>query len=376
MKQSPPSLLYLTIVVLFFVMALLFLHIRNQDNTTVYAPILVRPKVAVAPVPQHVPKPKIVKGLYLTASSAGHRQYRQNLLRRLKNSRLNTVVIDIKDYSGYILYQSKLNVLQKEKAIKNQLGDVQQVIDALHRQNIYLIARQTVFQDPVLAATHPELALHDKTGAVWLDRKGLAWLDPSQEDVWQYNLAIAQEASRLGFDEINFDYIRYPSDGDMASLDYNIPSGQKMTDVMKNFFAFLDKNLSDLATTSIDMFGLVMDNTASGYDLGIGQKLTDTADYFDYVCPMMYASHYAQNYLDFANAAEHPGEVVAHGLDISRDAMKNKRAQIRPWLQAFSLGAVYDQPMIDQQIQAVENVTSTDGWLLWNARNYYPDYIF
>jgi len=180
----------------------------------------------------------------------------------------------------------------------------------------------------------------------------------------------------LGFDEINFDYIRYPSDGNIAALDYNLPADQKMTDVMKSFFAFLDKNLKNVATTSIDMFGLVMDNTRSAYDLGIGQKLTDAADYFDYVSPMMYPSHYPLTYLGFANSAEHPGAIIDYGLKISRVAMQDKRARIRPWLQAFSLGAVYDKNMIEQQITAVDNVTSTDGWLLWNARNYYPDYIF
>lgn len=327
-------------------------------------------------MPRHVKKPVVVKGLYLTASSAANKDYRASLLQKMSGSRINSVVIDIKDYSGYVLYPSDLEILKKSGAIKAVISDVQEILNEFHRAGVYVIARQTVFQDPVLAQARPELALRTKTEQIWQDYKGLSWLDPNKKAVWNYNLAIAKEAVNLGFDEINFDYIRYPSDGNLENLEYNLAEGQEKSEVMKNFFQFLSDHLSDTASTSIDMFGLVMDNTASGYDLGIGQKITDAADYFDFVSPMMYPSHYALNYLGFANAAEHPGAVVSHGLAISQTALKNKRALVRPWLQAFSLGAIYNQNMIDQQIQAVENVTSTDGWLLWNARNYYPDYIF
>lgn len=342
----------------------------------VLTPQIIEPRDKAVASGEHMPKPKYVRGIYLTASSAGSNKYRQALLTQLKKSRINTVVIDIKDYSGYILYDSKLKFLQKDKAIKNQIKDVRKVIDEFHQAGIYLIARQTVFQDPVLAQNKPELAFHDKDGNVWHDRKGLAWIDPSKEEVWQYNLAIAKEAVALGFDEINFDYMRYPSDGDMASLEYNLSEGQKKTDMMNKFYEFLSDNMRDTASTSIDMFGLVMDNTKTGYDLGIGQSVVAAADDFDFVCPMMYASHYNLHYMGFDNVAEHPGEVLTHGLAISYADLQNKKAKVRPWLQAFSLGAVYDEVLIEQQIEAVEKATSTEGWLLWNARNYYPDYVF
>lgn len=200
-------------------------------------------------------------------------------------------------------------------------------------------------------------------------------VDPSKQEVWIYNLAIAQEALNLGFDEIQFDYIRYPSDGNLANLQDNIPADKTRSQVLGEFFKYLADNLAD-AEISVDLFGLVTDHIYDGSDMYIGQRLDIAADYFDYISPMMYPSHYPDTYLGFANPADHPGAVVAHGLEFSRELMSTKHGKMRPWIQAFSIGAVYDQQKIDAQISAVEAVTSTEGWLLWNARNYYPDYMF
>jgi hypothetical protein len=320
--------------------------------------------------------PDYVRAIYLTAYSAGRDEWRQELIEKIKNSRINSVVIDIKDYSGFILYDSQLESVKEIDAVRSRMDDVKEIIKEFHAADIYVIARQTVFQDPVLAFAKPELAFKTWNGNIWRDHKGLAWLDPQQEEVWNYNLTIAKEAADLGFDEINFDYMRYPSDGDMANMNYNLSGEQNRAEIMKSFFKFLSDNLDNKITISIDMFGLVMDHTTDNYDLNIGQRLVDAADYFDYVYPMMYASHYPLNYLGFENAAAHPGAVLTYGLEISQAALENKKAKIRPWLQAFNIGATYDQRLIDEQINAVENVTSTAGWALWNARNYYPDYIF
>ena len=331
-----------------------------------------------SPTPEkilHLKKPDYVRGIYLTASSAGNDSYRQKLITNLKKGYINSVVIDIKDYSGYILYDTQVAEVNKIQGKKIKMN-VQQVIDDFHQVGIYVIARQTVFQDPVLAEARPELAMHTKAGNIWRDNKNLAWLDPKQEKVWEYNLTIAREAVLLGFDEINFDYMRYPSDGPMSSLEYNLATEQQKYDVMKSFYQYLSQNLSGLTPLSIDMFGLAMDNTKNNYDLNIGQRLIDALDYFDDICPMMYASHYPKTYLGYENSAEHPGEVVAYGLQVAQSTTINRRAKIRPWLQAFSIGAVYDQEKIKAQIRATEAATSTSGWLFWNARNVYADYMF
>lgn len=320
--------------------------------------------------------PDYVRALYLTAYSAGDDNYRKNIIEQIKNGRINSVVIDIKDYSGYILYDSQLTEVREIDAVRNRMGDISQVIKEFHDANIYLIARQTVFQDPVLATARPGLALKTYSGNIWYDKSGLAWLDPAKQDIWDYNVAIAKEAMDLGFDEINFDYMRYPSDGSIGSINYNIPEGENKASMMNKFFAYLSDALDGLAPISIDTFGLVLDHTDDDYDLGIGQRLDAIADYFDYVCPMMYPSHYPLNYLGFSNSAEHPGAVISYGLEISSSTMAGKRATLRPWLQAFNLRAVYTADMIDAQIEASEAASTTSGWLLWNARNYYPDYIF
>lgn len=321
-------------------------------------------------------KPEFVRGIYLTAYSAGSESYRKTLLESLEDSRINSVVIDIKDYSGYILYDSQVETVKEINASRNRMPELEKIIEEFHQAGIYTIARQTVFQDPILAPAKPDTAMKTKNGNVWYDNKGLAWVDPKNKDVWEYNLAIANEAIDLGFDEINFDYMRYPSDGNMYNLAYDLPEGKTKAEVLNEFFKFLSDNLSDKAKISIDMFGLVMDHTDDDYDLNIGQRVADAADHFDYVCPMMYPSHYPLNYLGYANSAEHPGPVIAYGLRISEEALKDKRAKVRPWIQAFYMRATYDSAKIEAQVEAVENATTTEGWLMWNARNYYPAYIF
>lgn len=320
--------------------------------------------------------PDYVRGIYLTAYSAGSDEFRAHILEKIKDSRINTVVIDIKDYSGYILYDSQIEVVQNIKAKHNRIPELNKVLQEFHDLDIYVIARQTVFQDPALASSRPDLAIKTHNNNTWYDSSGLAWVDPAQREVWDYNLAIAKEAIALGFDEINFDYMRYPSDGNIRNIKYNIPADETKVSMLDKFFAFLSDELTGLAPISIDTFGLVMDHTDDDYDLGIGQRLDRVALYFDYVSPMMYPSHYPLNYLGFANSAEHPGAVISYGLNISSSTMANKRATIRPWLQAFNIGAIYDGAKIDAQAEATEAADTTSGWLLWNARNYYPDFIF
>lgn len=362
------------LLILWTVSALSFLTLDKSSIYPVFSP---EPKIPLEII--EIKKsylPDYVRGIYLTASTAGSEELRKQLLTKIKDSRINTVVIDIKDYSGYILYDSQLPAVQNARAINNRMPHLAKILDEFHQLEVYVIARQTVFQDPVLAKSRPELAIKTKDGKTWYDKSGLAWLDPAQTEVWHYNLAIAKEAITLGFDEINFDYMRYPSDGNINNINYNIPTGETKVSMLEKFFAFLSNNLTGLAPISIDTFGLVLDHTDDDYDLGIGQRLDRIALYFDYVCPMMYPSHYPLTYLGFSNSAEHPGEVISYGLDISSSTMSGQRATLRPWLQAFNIGAIYDQTKINAQAQATEEASTTSGWLLWNARNYYPNYIF
>ncbi len=315
------------------------------------------------------PPKQVVKALYLTAYSAGNPKKIDEIIKLIEETELNAVVIDIKDYSGLVLYNSQVGLVKQLGLKDNRLGDVTALIKKLHDHNIYVIARQTVFQDPELAEKRPEWAIKDKRGGLWRDRKGLAWVDATNKKIWRHNLNIAQEAIALGFDEINFDYVRFPSDGDMKNIVLNL-NGQKKYEVMRDFFTFLDQHLSkEPVWISLDFFGLTTEALGEN-DLNIGQRLVDAVDKVDYISPMMYPSHYFSGHLGFKNPAEHPAEVIEHGMKAGVTFFKDKRAGFRPWLQAFDIGAIYDGKKIRAQIDAVEKYTEA-GWLLWNAANRY-----
>jgi len=331
-----------------------------QANTLV-AEILPLPK-------KEKPVQREVKGIYLTAYTAGNSKTMDKLIDLIDQTELNAVVIDIKDYSGKILYDSRVPVVINLKTKDIRIKNLEELIKKLHEHNIYTIARQTVFQDPILAEKKTEWAIKDIGGGLWRDKMGLAWVDSSVKGVWKYNLDIAKEAIKLGFDEINFDYVRFPSDGDMSRAVYAL-NGRDKNQVMGEFYKYLSDSLSDQPVwISIDMFGYVMERFNG---MSIGQRLIDAVDNVDYICPMMYPSHYPAGHLGLKNPAEYPKQVFENGFKIGLPYFENKRAKVRPWIQAFDMGAKYkDGIRIREQIDVVEKYTDA-GWLMWNASNNY-----
>ncbi|MCL4405991.1 MAG: putative glycoside hydrolase [Patescibacteria group bacterium] len=321
-------------------------------------------------------KPTVVKAIYSTAWSAGSTKQVDYFINLVKTTELNAVVVDIKDYSGYVAYDIEDPLINQYKAKDVKIPKINALIKKFHDQGIYVIGRIAVFQDPILAKNRPDLAVQSKSnGKTWLDRKGLAWMDPASQEVWDYNLGIAKDATSRGFDEINFDYIRFPSDGNITDMNfpvYDMVTPKHLT--MRKFFQYVRNTLPE-TTISADLFGLA---AVVNDDLGIGQIIEDALPYFDAVCPMAYPSHYATNFLGFKNPADHPYEVVKDTIQTAMTKLHNLESQgmtnqpkIRLWLQDFDMGATYDAVKVRQEITAVEEIDATAGWMLWSPENSY-----
>lgn len=324
---------------------------------------------------EEIPSLEDIKGFYVTSWSASKESYIKYIVDLASTTEINGVVIDIKDWSGKVAYDSEIEEVE-EYGAESVRFDAESLLERLHKEGIYAIARITVFQDPVLAKARPDLAVWSKSGSVWLDNLGLAWIDPSAKESWDYNIKIAKEALKLGFDEVNFDYVRFPSDGNLADMVF--PARDKSLqkhEIIRSFFKYLREQIP-YGKLSVDLFGL---STSASNDLGVGQILEDGFEYFDYVCPMIYPSHFAFGFQNLENPAEHPYEVVRYSMEsalkrlASYKFMLVRDVKLRPWLQDFDLGADYDAEMIRAQTQAVfdTNQNNFAGFLLWNSLNVY-----
>ncbi|MBI4457457.1 hypothetical protein HY633_00650 [Candidatus Uhrbacteria bacterium] len=337
----------------------------------------------------HVSAPKFVRGLYVTSATVSETRRFDALVALAERGGINTLVIDIKDGNGELAFVPEDPALAGYALAKPQIADLNGLTERLHQRGFYLVARQFVFQDPAYVVRHPERAVQRAGGGVWRDRRGTPWVDVASRAAWEYNAAVALEAFDAGFDEIQFDYIRFPSDGNISTIRYPEYDGKTpKADVLADFFAFLDQELRIKrgVAISVDLFGLTM--WQHQHDLGIGQLLDRAAPHFDYVSPMVYPSHYPPGFDGFANPAIHPYEVVYKNLvrgqivfeaaaasrkeAIGRGAHLPPTARVRPWIQDFDLGAVYTPDMVRAQMKAAVD-GGASGWLLWNARNVYTE---
>ncbi|MEW5907947.1 MAG: putative glycoside hydrolase [Patescibacteria group bacterium] len=320
----------------------------------------------------HLKTPEPLRGIYMTSWVAATRDWRKNLVDLIDKTELNAVVIDIKDYTGRIAFEVSDPDLKKIGSEEKRIDDVRDFISTLHKKNIYAIARIAVFQDPYFVKQRPDLAVKTKSGAIWKDKKGLTWIDPCAREFWDYTIKIAKEAERVGFDELNFDYIRFASDGDMNNIKYShCQPGVSKADSLESFFKYLSENLKDIGLPiSADLFGMVTTNTD---DLNIGQVLEKTIPYFDYICPMVYPSHYPPTYDGYKNPALHPYEIISHALASSSQRLiiaSSTPSKLRPWLQDFDLGADYTAETVRKEKQAVYDAGLT-SWLMWDPANEY-----
>ena len=310
--------------------------------------------------------PTVIKAVYATNWVAGNGRRIDALVDLIRRTELNAVVIDIKDFSGVVGYATSLPQVKQYRAEERRIRDIDGLLRRLHENGIYAIGRIVVFQDQKLTFARPDLAVRNRlTGEVWRDRKGLAWVDPAAVEAWDYNIAIAKDALARGFDEINLDYIRFPSDGALEQISYPFWNASSTTRAatVETFLRYLRAELPHAAISG-DIFGLAVVDAG---DMGIGQVFERMAPHLSAVAPMMYPSHYHAGFAGYREPAKRPYEVVRASMEsalkrlpLSRASTTEPRAasattttKLRPWLQDFDLGASYDAAMVRAEIRAV-----------------------
>jgi hypothetical protein len=368
------------------------------------------------PVVTHVPMPEQVKAIYMSACVAGTPSFRNELVRVADTTEINSIVIDIKDYSGTIAFPPTNPAWRPAwEAASCGARDMKEFIATLHEKGIYVIGRVTVFQDPFEAARSPHLAVKRADGVTtWKDGKGLSFIDVAAKEHWDHIIDLSVDAYNIGFDELNFDYVRYPSDGNMSDISFpHTASGEWPQDKQANleaFFRYLHTELgkeerfaavrhentgraSSTPHTSADLFGM----TTTNYDdLSIGQVQERAAPYFDAIAPMVYPSHYPNNYLGLGNPNDYPYKIVYHAMKSGVDRMLSSTTRmqgflhtrigtsspavyqkpvydgnrLRTWIQDFDYGGDYDAADVRAQIQASYDA-GVDSWMIWAPSNRY-----
>jgi len=351
-----------------------YTDLTNSSTSTSLASIGVLDVASTSPafttepvfVVRHIETPVPLKAVYLTSWAAGSSKFRDHIRDLASTTEINAVVIDIKDYTGKIAFRVDDAGLQKFESTENRIPDIKEYIGELHDMGIYVIGRVSAFQDSHLITLHPEWAVKTIAGEVWKDYKGVKWLEVGAKPVWDYLVDIARYSHSIGFDEINFDYIRFPSDGNLRDISYGWTEGRPRSEVLREFFMYINQELSGSMPTSADLFGL----TTSAYDdLGIGQVLEDALTYFDYVSPMVYPSHYGSGFNGIPKPATEPYRVVKYAMDaavVKAQVAGISPEKLRPWLQDFDLGGKYTPEMVRAQIQANYDA-GLSSWMLWNA---------
>ncbi|MSU56223.1 MAG: hypothetical protein EXS51_02860 [Candidatus Taylorbacteria bacterium] len=356
--------------------------------------------VATAQVPEtpqvvHLPTPTPQKVIYMTSCVAGTPSFRNDLVKLVEETELNSIIIDIKDFSGTLSFYPKDETLKEFVSDRCRAPDMKAFIETLHDKGIYVIGRITVFQDPFFAKRRPDLAVKKASdGSTWKDYKGISFTDPGAKEVWDHIVAISKESYAVGFDELNFDYIRFPSDGPMSDIAFTWSGNRNKSDVLEEFFTYLSAQLRPLGIVmSADLFGMT---TTNFDDLNIGQVLEKATPHFDFIAPMVYPSHYPPKFNGWANPNEHQYGVVKFSMDSAVTRLLAtttvvallgvepiasttpplypkiawRPLKLRPWLQDFDYGGNYDIAEVKAQIQATYDAGLT-SWMLWAPSNRY-----
>jgi hypothetical protein len=323
-------------------------------------------KKAKKPANPRTPLPVELRGVHVTMALANEPG---KLDQYLAIPGLTALELDVKDESG------KVGFLMPAATLARKIGASQPYYKAAvaarkaRAAGVYLIGRVVVFEDPTLTAARPNLAIQHSDGSVWVNNAGLGWANPYDERVWKYVIGIGEAAARAGFDEIQFDYVRFPSDGPIESAVFPHKAAEPMGWTIARFAHYATRKLHPLGVrVSVDVFGL-----SATHDLGIGQVPGRLANYVDAVYPMVYPSHYNSGEFNLPDPSAAPGQTVALSLRDFQNTMRGHKAKLIPWLEDFSLTSPHPSLAdVEAQINAARR-SRTKGFLLWNPEGVYTE---
>ena len=305
--------------------------------------------------------PQSIRAVYLNPNSFGEKKVTAAIENARKNE-LTAVVLHIKDPFGYVYWQSKNPIATEIGAVKGK-GALEKALTRFHEAGLWTIAKMDVFQDTQLAKMKPAMAVLDSTtGKPWLNKDKLGWVNPYDTAVWDYVLALVDEAAALGFDEIQFDYVRFPSDGKLSNVTYpNVQQGKEKTAVIGALLARTHEQLQKKGVLfSVDLFGMV---AWKKDDFGVGQRIEDIAQNVDAICPMLYPSHFPKRFLGKENDTDFPRVIMERSL--VKYAARTK-TPVRPWVQAYG----YKPETINAQLDGIEKA-GISNCFFWNPASDY-----
>jgi hypothetical protein len=330
------------------------------------------PSVTLTPVASAAPvsafkasPPEEIRGIHLTGPLMTLTGKLDSYL-AMKRDGLNTIELDLKDESGNVTFTKHAPAIALKDGAARRYFDPTEVVGKVRKAGVYLIGRVVTFEDPITARAHPNLAVHTSDGSLWHTNGGLAWLNPYSRAAWKYDVDVAVAGAKAGFDEIQFDYVRFPSDGDLSLIRYPGKHAQPMDETVAAFLRYAAGRLHPLGVrVSADVFGL-----SASHDLGIGQHPGQVSQVVDAIYPMTYPSHYTAGEYNLPDPNASPGPTVSHSLADFQTQTAGGRAVIIPWLQDFSLGRTYRPADVAAQVAAAR-AHHTGGFMLWNAAGVY-----
>lgn len=317
-----------------------------------------------------------IRGLYVNRFAAQSKTKMNKLLAIADSTEINAFVIDVKDEFG-LNYNSPDPMLQKNAGTQTKVANLKALVDSINKHGVLPIARIVVFKDSVAARMNPSYVIRKADGSPWRDHKGLTWVNPYANAIWEYNFRIAEEMVKMGFGEVQFDYIRFPEPyRSLPAQVFPDSRGRSKSDALAEFLKEAKTRIDKLGVrTTADIFGLT---TTVGGALEIGQKWEPMVQSVDVVLPMVYPSHYPRGSFGIARPNAEPYEIIHIAISRGRvrtEAMGLKGQRVRPWLQAFTLGPPkYGAAEIEAQKKAVYD-SGYESWVLWHPGSSYDIFV-